>query len=469
MARDTGDRRFRSAHLCNSCLSGRKDRRATAGNERLHRLGETVPMRRPARPGVWLVATREYRFFRRDRAGYLLVTLVPLIAFAVLTWTFSSAVVRGLNIVVVDADRSEISAKLIQAIAAAPGLQVSERAGDLKSATQAIRSGRAIGAVYIPPRFEEDLLAARRPQIITFYNAQYFTPGNIAGRGLSDAISDAVAQLSPLRDVRLPAVGSGSLVVEQYVLTNPALNYAGFLLRAVMPTTLHVVIAIATAYAVGTEFSRRSRRAWLRCAGGSPLTALAGKLLPLFALFLALLGIEALILHAGFELPYRGNVPMMVAAAALFVAAYQSLAALLVLLVRNLALALSLVAIIASPAFGFAGVGMPVLAMNGFAKAWGAALPIRWYQQILFDQAARGSPIHASAPAFAILAGMALGFFALAWWRLSRLLAELPSEEDVPLPQDGPGHGVAGAFIGEWRRVLADRGVAQQALFDRRV
>jgi len=108
-------------------------------------------MRRPARPGVWLVATREYRFFRRDRAGYLLVTLVPLIAFAVLTWTFSSAVVRGLNIVVVDADRSEISAKLIQAIAAAPGLQVSERAGDLKSATQAIRSGRAIGAVYIPP------------------------------------------------------------------------------------------------------------------------------------------------------------------------------------------------------------------------------------------------------------------------------------------------------------------------------
>src|SRR6516165_6680810 len=459
MARDTGDRRFRSAHLCNSCLSGRKDRRATAGNERLHRLGETVPMRRPARPGVWLVATREYRFFRRDRAGYLLVTLVPLIAFAVLTWTFSSAVVRGLNIVVVDADRSEISAKLIQAIAAAPGLRVALRADELKSATRAIRAGRAIAAVYIPPRFELDLLAVRRPQIIAFYNAQYFTPGSIAARGLDGAISDAVSRLSLLADLRRPLPGSGRLVIEEYVLTNPALNYAGFLLRAVMATTLHVVIAIATAYAVGTEFSRRSRRAWLRCAGGSPLTALAGKLLPLFALFFALLCLEALILHAGFELPYRGNVPMMVFAAMLFIIAHQSLAALIVLMVRNLALGLSFVAIIASPAFGYAGIGLPVLAMNGFAKAWGAALPIRWYQQILFDQAARGSPIHAAAPAFAILAGMALGFFALAWWRLSRLSAELPSEEDVPLPQDGPGHGVAGAFIGEWRRVLADRGV----------
>jgi len=32
---------------------------------------------------------------------------------------------------------------------------------------------------------------------------------------------------------------------------------------------MHVVIGIATAYAIGTEFSRRNRRAWLRRAGGS--------------------------------------------------------------------------------------------------------------------------------------------------------------------------------------------------------
>ncbi len=163
-------------------------------------------MKPPPRPGLWLVALREIRFFRRDRAGYLLAVVVPLIAFAVLTWTFSSAVVRGLDIVVVDADRSDVSAELIQAIAAAPGLRVAERPEDLKSATRAIRSGQAIAAVYIPPRFELDLLAARRPQIIAFYNAQYFTPGNIASRGLSDAISDAVSHLSPLHDVS-PAAG----------------------------------------------------------------------------------------------------------------------------------------------------------------------------------------------------------------------------------------------------------------------
>src|SRR5207245_2717459 len=120
----------------------------------------------------------------------------------------------------------------------APSLRVSERGDSLTVATRAIRSGEAIAAVYIPPSFEHDLLAARRPQIVAFYNTQYFTPGNIAAKGLSDAISAAAAHLSPLHEVRLQPVGSGPLVIEEYVLTNPATNYAAFLLRAVMPTML---------------------------------------------------------------------------------------------------------------------------------------------------------------------------------------------------------------------------------------
>ena len=49
-------------------------------------------------------------------------------------------------------------------------------------------------------------------------------------------------------------------------------------------------------------------------------------------------------------------------------------------------------------------------------------LPLRWYLQILFDQAARGSPSADSAGAFAWVAGLAVGYFALALWRLIALL-----------------------------------------------
>ena len=156
-------------------------------------------MRPPPHPGLLLVAIREIRFFRRDRAGWFLIVVIPLIAFAILAWTFSSAVVRGLNVVIVDMDRSAASNNFIDQIAAAPGVRITQRAESLTTATQAIRSGMAIAAVYVPLSFERDLLAGRRPQIIAFYNTQYFTAGNIASKALRDAISAAAAGFSPVR------------------------------------------------------------------------------------------------------------------------------------------------------------------------------------------------------------------------------------------------------------------------------
>ena len=45
------------------------------------------------------------------------------------------------------------------------------------------------------------------------------------------------------------------------------------------------MIAVSAGYAVGSEFRRRSMRAWLACAGGNPIVAIAGKLMPLFIVF----------------------------------------------------------------------------------------------------------------------------------------------------------------------------------------
>jgi ABC-2 type transport system permease protein len=69
------------------------------------------------------------------------------------------------------------------------------------------------------------------------------------------------------------------------VLVNPQRNYAQFLLRVLLPVVVHVVVAIAAGYAVGSEFRRRSTRSWLACADGNPIVPLAEKLAPLFAIF----------------------------------------------------------------------------------------------------------------------------------------------------------------------------------------
>ena len=416
-------------------------------------------MKAKPKPGFLLVARREWRWLFHDRVAIILIFGVPLFAFVFLAAAFSHPVIRGLGVVVVDADRSETSRAFVEQVAVSPNLTIVERVADLASATRAIRSGEAIAAVYIPDNFERDLEAARRPQIVAFYNQQYLTATGIASAGISDALTSAALNATAAFRSAPEAASIGSLVAETIVLVNPERNYAQFLLRALLPMVIHVVIALAAGYSVGSEFQRRSMRAWLACAGGNPIVALTGKLAPLFGIFFFIMLSVTLIIEGLFGLSFRGDATMMVAAGSLLIIAYLGVGALMQLLTRNLATGLGLTGLIVSPAFGYAGVGFPIIGMNTFAHAWSAILPLRWYMAVLFGQAARGLPVQDSAGPFAALGTLAALYFLFALLRLaaiSRTITRPTTEPQPPLPAPSPG--IAGAFAAEWQRVLAIRG-----------
>jgi ABC-2 type transport system permease protein len=417
-------------------------------------------MKRPHRPGLLLVAAREWRWLMRDRVARLLIFVVPLLAFTILVAVFSHPVMRGLRTVVIDDDRSQTSRNLIEVLAASPNLRIAERAEDLVSAARALRSGDAIAAVHIPANFERDLKAQRRPQVVAFYNQEQLTAAGVASQGLHDVLLTAAQSVAPANGSGPTAPRIGTLAVENIVLVNPERNYAQFLLRSLLPMVLHVVIAISAGYAVGSEFRRRNMRAWLACAGGNPIVAIVGKLMPLFVVFAVMMMVVALIIEGFFGIAFRGDVAMMVAAAALFIIGYLALGALLQLLTRNLLTGLSATGLIVSPAYGFAGVGFPVLGMNAFSQMYGALLPLRWYESILFGQAARGIPVAASAVAFAALAGLAVVYFVLALYRLNAIRTGLHRDRsEVEVPSVDPmRRGIAANVTAEWRRVLVNRG-----------
>jgi ABC-2 type transport system permease protein len=170
---------------------------------------------------------------------------------------------------------------------------------------------------------------------------------------------------------------------------------------------------------------------------------------------------EPFVLEGVLQVPFKGDVPLLIAAGCLLIIAYLSLGALLQLLARELATGLGLAGLIASPAFGYAGVGFPTIGMNTFAQVWSSILPLRWYMAVLLGQAARGLPVSNSAVPFAALAGLALLFAVLALLRMASLTRSgwfatpRPAEQgDVePAPR-----GIGGAFAAEWRRVLGARG-----------
>jgi ABC-2 type transport system permease protein len=417
-------------------------------------------MRLASKPGFLLVARRECQWLFHDRVALLLIFGVPLFAFVVLTTVFSRPVIRGLGVTAVDEDRSDASRAMVEYVAASPSLKIVDRSGTLSTAVQDIRSGKAISAIYIPPNFERDLKAERRPQVVGFYNQQFLTAAGIASSGLSDVLSAAAAVAAPAKRAAPAPASVGTLAGETIALVNPQKNYAQFLLRALLPMIIHVVITLAAGYSVGSEFRRRDARAWLESAGGDPVVALVGKLAPLFGIFFLIMLAEPLFLEGVLQIPFRGDVPLMVAAGSLLIIAHLSLGALLQLLAGDLATGLGLAGLFVSPAFGYAGVGFPTVGMNAFAQVWSAILPLRWYMAVLLGQAARGLPVSESAVPFAALAGLAVLYAGLALLRMTSLKRKGRFEMAEPSGQPeigGTSRGIGGAFKAEWRRVLGTR------------
>ena len=193
--------------------------------------------------------------------------------------------------------------------------------------------------------------------------------------------------------------------VQTHALFNSTLNYVHFLLTALLPAVLQTVVVTTMAYAVGLDVETRHRFAVLRRLGGGLLPAMFGKMLPYTILFLAILGIADFVLFKYLELPLRGEPELLVLAGFLFVLSCQFIGALLAMLLRPLAVAVSIATVLTAPAFGFMGIGFPRLGMNEFAYGYGEILPGTWYLMARVDQTIRGTPIDLSWKPILVLAG----------------------------------------------------------------
>jgi ABC-2 type transport system permease protein len=204
-------------------------------------------------------------------------------------------------------------------------------------------------------------------------------------------------------------------------LFNPALNYAHFLLAALLPAVLQIVVVTTSAYSVGLDIEGRYRLATLRRLGGGFWPALFGKLLPHTLVYLVIYVLGESVLFDYLEMPLRGHAWLLVLAAILFILACQLLGTLLVVVTLRTGTALSMAGLLTAPAFGFMGISFPRLGMNAFAHAWGALLPGTWYLQARVDQTLRGTPLDLSLPPIVILAAYVVVLACLCALRLDTL------------------------------------------------
>lgn len=376
------------------------------------------------RPGFSLVFAREIKQFRRQPFLLLVSAIMPLILFGVLSVTFNAGLATRLPIAVLDLDGSDLSRTIIRTVDATPDTAVAVNVSDLAEGRRLIASGNLHGLLLLPENLERDIFAGRRPEVTFFYNSQTLTTGNLALRGVNAAVPAIAASLRlSLRTAEGQPIESAQaalapIPLQVNPLFNPTINYSHFLLAALIPAVLQISIITTMAYSVGNDAQTPYRLRVLRRLGGGLWRAIAGKILPYTLVFLTVLGLSDIALFAYFGLPLRGDRLLLLTGAVLFILSSQFAGALLALLLRPVATAVSIATLIAAPAFGFMGIGFPRLGMNAFAYYWGSLLPGTSYLTVRIDQTLRGTPFDLSIRPIAALLALAILYGGLLALRL---------------------------------------------------
>src|SRR5260370_4588802 len=165
------------------------------------------------------------------------------------------------------------------------------------------------------------------------------------------------------------------IVVDTHVLFNPGVNYARALGLLLIGAVLQIAIGVTTVYAIGRELADATVKEWVAAAGGSPLIAWVGKLVP-YAVYDCLLVLTLVGAYAAwFRMPVRGEAWLLGAGCVAFVLACQALAVLLIVLTANLGSALGAASVLFRPAAALSAVSLPLRGIPPLHAAAARPLP----------------------------------------------------------------------------------------------
>jgi ABC-2 type transport system permease protein len=374
----------------------------------------------------WGALRREWRRIAASRFLFWAAGPAPVLVFLLLISIFRQQVIRELPVALVDQDQSSLSAQLARMLDASSGLDLRYRLAEPTEAIRLVREGKIYGYIVVPRGLERSVLRGEPAEVAGFHNAAFLSAGGIVSREFRTVVATLSYGLKQQRLARLgaPPGPLEPVRVQSSALYNPQLNYSYFLLVALLPAMLQILITLATVEAVGAELRWSSAPEWLQSAGNRVLPALAGKLTPYLLLYLvnSLIMLTLLFLFVG--LPLRGSLVSIALGSLLLVSSYLSIGVFLTAITANLRVATSLAAFFTGPALAYMGISFPQMGMPLFGRIWGNLLPVSHYMRLLIGQTLRGEPFSHALPELGILLVFVLVPLGLAVLRLRTVVRD---------------------------------------------
>jgi ABC-2 type transport system permease protein len=360
---------------------------------------------------------REWRLLRARPWDWAMVSWVPLLAMALLCWIFAAGQPYRLPIAVWNEDPSALSRQLVRMLQATPGLEVRQHVLNRLEATDALQRMDVYGVVHIPPHLERDVKRGAGGAVTLLHNAQLATHSSLLQRDVRQVVGTLSAGIEMQARARRgePAQALRTRIepvrTQLVALFNVSTNYEQFLAAALVPALVHILAMTAGAWSVGRELRDRTLGDWLGTQARLP-QVLAALLASALACLLYLSQLR------GWAV--AGSMGWIAVGLAALVVVSLAAGAALAGITLSLRTALSGAGLLSAPAFAFSGVGFPLLAMSGGARAWALSMPYTHYARLQIEQWQMGAPVAQSLPVVCGLLLAALVLLALAAAGLSR-------------------------------------------------
>jgi ABC-2 type transport system permease protein len=273
------------------------------------------------------LARAEVLHIVRDRATLAQVLLLPILQLLVLSnaATFS---ITNTPTYVVDFDRTPISRRLVDEFDASGHFRIVDRSASLLAADEALVRGTVTMVLTVPRDFEASLVRDGRAHIQLAVNGEKGSTAGIVQFYASRIVSTFSVSIDSEVHHARGAAGSSAMVIPPVrgvprIVThvrnwyNPGLNYRDYMVPGILVALVTLIGTLLTAQ----NIAREKELGTLEQLNVTPITRgqfIAGKLLPFWVLALIDLGVGLIVGRLVFDIPIRGSLLLLFAAAGLY-------------------------------------------------------------------------------------------------------------------------------------------------------
>lgn len=373
---------------------------------------------------VLAVLRKETREILRDPYTLGIALVLPLIMLFLFAYGVNTDV-RNIELIVLDLDNTAASRDYVRAFANSATFRLVGSVDDYAAIGEALDQDTADAALVIAPGFGEALAAGRTAQAQTLLDGSY-TPFAQVTIAYVNAINAAYSGrvLAEFVEARTGQnlEGAIALSVDARVRYNPALRS----LYAIVPGLFGVILMAFPPLLSSLAIVREKERGSIQQVFVSPVRPvelIVGKLIP----YGVIAFIEMLFVLAGgvfwFGVPFRGSLPLFLAAAVLYVLCTVGIGLLVSTLVRTQVAAMLLAIVLTiMPSMLFSGFIFPVHTMPTPMQAYANGFPARYFIDISRAIALKGQGWTTVAPGMGFLAAYAAGLIALSGLRFKKRL-----------------------------------------------